>query len=334
MKKFWLLAVLMAVGCQKEVTKKPELNGPAMVIPPSRDSQEEPQEPINIPPVFASPAEVCARARLGLDKHGGLILFENLNNQCYMMSALQILLHNGPIFDALCELDESTLKPGSATFLVHKLFKVIYDPDRPSLKPYNARWFADAMKKDLVGSDYTCGWGSPSSFLSNLLFAVSNDNPQSKLEESFTIKHGATNESAAWEANMAILAQGGKSVLERLTRHFKAYPASPAPAILFANAAIKSEDDNAPAKDFKEIINIPGLGDYKLVGVPFHSPGHYWSGIVKDMKTNKWYEINTLGGPNGGPSLSSVSFQYILDKIADQFTSVIALQRADYKMRH
>jgi hypothetical protein len=317
MKKFIFLALLYtALGCDNEPA---EIKKPTTSALSEKPNPTESLIPKDEPSVKNS---LCKTARLGLNKHGGLILFENLGVKCFMVSVLQILLHNGPLFDALCELDESKLKKDSATFMLHKLFKITYDPDRDPQKPYNAQWFANSMTEDFLGQDFTSGFQSPDLFIGKFLEKFFHENLGTPLTKAFALKYA---NEPNYDVLPLVYAWGGNSLAEAFTKYFTKMPFSPPlPDLIIADIG----QDEIPTAKLKEIINIPGAGDYKIIGVSIHAGYHYWV-VMKDLEKNSWKRINSLP-----PKAEPISFQDVIKEIGSHYVQVIALQRADYKMRH
>lgn len=271
----------------------------------------------------------CMKARLGLQKHGGQILFTNPGNTCFMMTAMQTFLHSDAIFDALCELEASRLKEGSLTFLVHKLFTEAFDPDRDSSKPYDASWFANNMKKPLLDRDYTCEMGDPAQFLQDLMLSLGRENKDSALVNAFLIRYDDT-----FPTVMSWHSQGGNNIVEKLNKHFTRFPVSSPPGVIFARVGIKRETkadgtEIIPADGLLKRFTISGLGNYRLVGVTIGKGPHY-TASVKNLRSGQWESINSLGS-----TIKPVEFKDVISNINEEgaFIPVVVLQRADYK-RH
>lgn len=283
---------------------------------------------------------VCVEARLGLDKHGGQILFTNMGDKCYMMTAFQIFLHSAPIFDALCELDVSKLA-GSLTFLVHKLFKDAFDPNRDVSKPYDASWFVKAMVEHINweydpktgvrynfnpmtgekirSKDYlNSGYQDAGTFLNDFLRSIARENKGNALAKAFIVSY-----NAGYQMSMPQLVHGGNSVAEKLSRHFTSEPANSLPAVIFPRVA-----HNLSADGLSESINIPVSGDfqkYSLTGAALVVSQHY-TARVKNLKSGAWEKYDSLCTYPSPVDFTGMAEGY--------FTSFVAVQRADYQMRH
>jgi hypothetical protein len=273
----------------------------------------------------------CSRAKEGLKKHGGQILFDNSNAKCHMVSGLQVFLHSKPIFDALCKLDASRLKEGSATYLVYKLFMDTYDPDRDPSKNFPIGEFAGAMTKDLLGKDFTCSdFLDSAEFLSYLLEALYRENPNSDLASTVSFE---TKDDLFFQ--LPGMVKGGDSIKEMLTKWAKAYSFRSSPSVIFAKISKRQELDDKKnfmlTKGLSDVINLPGLGNYEITGMTLEKGQHYTSRI-KDLKTGDWDKINSLP-----PSISHISFADLINELnwVDKdtkrglFVSVVALRKVN-----